>query len=277
MHGLDDLLYLMTRLRHPETGCPWDLKQDFSTIVPHTLEEAYEVADAIERADWPHLEEELGDLLFQVIFYGQLGTEQAYFSVPTIIDRLVTKLVRRHPHVFPGGHLRSERAAGDVVSESAISANWAAIKVQEKQEQAEAGAKPRLLDDVPVALPALPRSVKLQKKASTVGFDWPDTESVMAKIEEELQEVRDELVSGDRQRLESEIGDLLFAVTNLARHYQIDPERALRGTGQRFRDRFSYVEDVVETLGGWDNADLRIMESAWQEAKRLEKARQSKT
>lgn len=277
MHGLDDLLYLMTRLRHPETGCPWDLKQDFATIVPHTLEEAYEVADAIERADWPHLEEELGDLLFQVIFYGQLGTEQAYFSVPTIIDRLVTKLVRRHPHVFPGGHLRSERAVGDVLSESVISANWAAIKAQEKQEQAEAGAKSRLLDDVPVALPALSRSVKLQKKASNVGFDWPDTESVMAKIEEELQEVRDELVSGDRQRLESEIGDLLFAVTNLARQHQIDPERALRGTGQRFRDRFSYVEDVVETLGGWDNADLSIMESAWQEAKRLEKARQSKT
>lgn len=272
MYQLTDLLYLMQRLRNPDTGCPWDLKQDFASILPHTLEEAYEVADAIEREDWPHLEEELGDLMFQVIFYGQLGEEAGHFSVASVIDKLVIKLVRRHPHVFPSGDLRAERSPDDTLDDAKISANWNAIKEEEKRLANSDDVKKALLDDIPVTLPGLSRAVKLQKKASTVGFDWADAKAVMDKIEEELQEVRVELASGDMQRLESEIGDLLFAVTNLARLKKIDPEVAIRGTNTRFRRRFAHVERVVlECHGGFDNASLDQMEQAWQEAKRLEK------
>ena len=272
MYQLTDLLYLMQRLRNPDTGCPWDLKQDFASILPHTLEEAYEVADAIEREDWPHLEEELGDLMFQVIFYGQLGEEAGHFSVDSVIDKLVIKLVRRHPHVFPSGDLRAERSPDDTLDDAKISANWNAIKEEEKRLANSGDVKKALLDDIPVTLPGLSRAVKLQKKASTVGFDWADAKAVMDKIEEELQEVRVELASGDMQRLESEIGDLLFAVTNLARLKKIDPEVAIRGTNTRFRRRFAHVERVVlECHGGFDNASLDQMEQAWQEAKRLEK------
>ena len=275
MYQLNDLLYLMQRLRNPQTGCPWDLKQDFASIVPHTLEEAFEVADAIERADWPHLEEELGDLMFQVIFYGQLGEEQGHFSVTSVIDKLVTKLIRRHPHVFPGADLYAERSPDEVWSDEKISASWTAIKAEEKRlksSEAASGQAPALLDDVPVTLPGLSRAVKLQQKASTVGFDWSDEQSVIDKIEEELQEVRDELAAGNNQRLEAEIGDLLFAVTNLARLKKIDPEVAIRGTNTRFRRRFSHVERVViEHHGGFGVATLEQMEHAWQEAKRLEK------
>jgi len=274
MHTLDDLIYLMARLRNPETGCPWDLKQDFASIVPHTLEEAYEVADAIERADWPHLEEELGDLMFQVIFYARLGEEQSSFTLASVIDKLVRKLIRRHPHVFPGQNLNAERAPDAVQDDAQIAATWNAIKAEEKRLAEAAGHVPPTdwLGDVPVTLPGLSRAVKLQKKASRVGFDWADARLVLDKIEEELQEVRVELASGDQQRLEAEIGDLLFAVTNLARLKSIDPEVAVRGTNQRFRSRFAHVERVVnEYYGGFDNATLAQMEQAWQEAKRLEK------
>lgn len=274
MYTLDDLLYLMARLRNPETGCPWDLKQDFASIVPHTLEEAYEVADAIERADWPHLEEELGDLMFQVIFYARLGEEQGSFTLASVIDKLVQKLIRRHPHVFPGRDLNAERAPDEVQDEEQIAATWNAIKAEEKRLAEAAGKLPPAdwLGDVPVTLPGLSRAVKLQKKAARVGFDWTDAASVLDKIEEELQEVRVELASGDQQRLEAEIGDLLFAVTNLARLKKIDPEVAVRGTNQRFRSRFAHVERVVnEYHGGFEEATLEQMEHAWQEAKRLEK------
>jgi ATP diphosphatase len=263
-YQLQDLLYCMARLRNSETGCPWDLKQDFHTILPHTLEEAYEVADAIERRDWPHLEEELGDLLFQVIFYGQLGQEQQYFSVTTIIDKLVQKLIRRHPHVFPAGTLDSERDAAVTPEESEVAINWDAIKQQEK------AAEPAnsVLSDVPMTLPALQRAVKLQKKASKVGFDWSEIGGVVAKVHEELQEVEDELEPRHAERLQHEIGDLLFAVTNLARHLNIDPEVALRCCNQRFSQRFAHVETVVEQQGGWQQVNAEQMEEAWQQAKR---------
>ena len=186
-YGLEQLLYAMQRLRNPETGCPWDLRQDFASILPHTLEEAYEVADAIERQDWPHLEEELGDLLFQVIFYGQMGAEQGRFNLSSIINRLVEKLIRRHPHVFPDGTLMSERDSSITPQESEVNIRWDEIKAAEK------ALKPRkierLLDDVPATLPALTRAFKLQKKASSVGFDWPDIHGVLDKIREELDEV----------------------------------------------------------------------------------------
>jgi len=277
MYTLDDLLYLMARLRNPDTGCPWDLKQDFASIVPHTLEEAYEVADAIERSDWPHLEEELGDLLFQVIFYGQLGQEQSHFTVASIIDKLVHKLIRRHPHVFPNRDLSAERSPDDALDEARIAATWNAIKAEEKQLAAETGSKGNnqpsgVLEDVPVTLPGMSRAVKLQKKAAAVGFDWPDVQAVIDKIEEELQEVRVELASGYQERLEAEIGDLLFAVTNLARLKKVDPEVAVRGTNQRFKRRFAHVERTMfKSHGGFEGATMERMEEAWQAAKRLEK------
>lgn len=269
MHTLEDLLYLMRRLRDPRTGCPWDLKQDFATILPHTLEEAYEVADAIERRDWPHLEEELGDLLFQVIFYGQMASEQQLFDLHSIIHRLVEKLIRRHPHVFPEGTLHSERDPALSPQEAQINANWDAIKQQEKA--AKPAAPLRLLDDVPVTLPAMSRAVKLQKKAGSVGFDWEDIAGVVAKIREELSEVEAELEDRQPQRLQDEIGDLLFAVTNLARHLKVDPEVALRGTNQRFYNRFAVVEEQIAAQGGWQSATPSMMEAAWQLAKQQEK------
>ncbi len=270
-YGLDDLLYLMRRLRDPQTGCPWDLKQDFATILPHTLEEAYEVADAIERQDWPHLEEELGDLLFQVIFYGQMGDEQQLFNLNSIIRCLVEKLIRRHPHVFPQGTLHSERNPSVSPQEVEINANWDLIKQQEKALKPVVQNMPAgLLADVPATLPALNRAVKLQKKASKVGFDWPDVQGVLDKIREELAEVEAEIAAADPERLEHEVGDLLFAVSNLARHLKVDAEVALRGTNVRFCSRFAQVEALVEQLGGWDNASATEMESAWQNAKQNE-------
>jgi len=278
-YSLDDLLTLMARLRDPQTGCPWDLKQDFASVLPHTLEEAYEVADAIERQDWPHLEEELGDLLFQVVFYGQMGKEQSRFDFSSIIDRLVRKLIRRHPHVFPDGTLASERDPAVTPAEAEIGANWEAIKAEEKAEKRAralaAGQQvreaERLLDSVPATMPALTRAVKLQKKASTVGFDWNDPEAVIGKIREELAEVEEEMAVHDVGRIESEVGDLLFAVANLARHYKVDPEVALRGTNSRFSRRFETVEDDAIAAGGWDQVDLEQMEASWQKAKRIEK------
>lgn len=274
-YSLQDLLVCMARLRNPETGCPWDLKQDFASILPHTLEEAYEVADAIERQDWPHLEEELGDLLFQVIFYGQMATERDLFSVNSVIDKLVTKLIRRHPHVFPEGTLESERDAGISPEEAEVNANWDAIKRQEKRLKAQQGIieaeDTGLLADIPVTLPAMNRAVKMQKKASKVGFDWTHIDGVLDKIREELQEVEAEIASGDQAALESEIGDLLFAITNLARHRNIDPEVALRGTNQRFYQRFTDVEQQVEQRGGWDKVSQDDMEAAWEAAKQRQK------
>ena len=274
MYSIHDLTELMARLRDPETGCPWDLKQDFASVLPHTLEEAYEVADAIERQDWPHLEEELGDLLFQVIFYGQIGRERALFDVASVIDKLVAKLIRRHPHVFPGGQLQAQRDPSVTPEEAQVAANWDAIKQQEKQLKQAQGrlqTDAGLLADVPVALPAISRALKLQKQASKVGFDWPDTTGVVAKIHEELAEVEAELAAGDQQALASEIGDLLFAVTNLARHAGVDPEQALRGTNQRLTTRFTRVEQQINAQGGWDIATPDTMEAAWVQAKAEEK------
>lgn len=268
-YSLADLLYLMQRLRNPETGCPWDLQQDFASVLPHTLEEAYEVADAIERQDWPHVEEELGDLLFQVIFYGQIAAERQLFSTESIIDKLVKKLVRRHPHVFPEGTLHSERQPDDELTEAQIKASWEAIKQQEKIDQL--GSKPeskRLLDDVPNTFPALTRALKLQKKASKVGFDWPNIDGVFDKVNEELLELKAEVgINDNKLRQQEELGDLLFTLVNLARHLDIDPEAALRGCNTRFYQRFNLVEEQIEQQGGWTQANADSMEKAWQKAK----------
>jgi len=267
-YSLDDLLYLMGRLRDPQTGCPWDLKQSFATIVPHTLEEAYEVADTIERQDWDHLQSELGDLLFQVIFYAQLGKEEQRFEFEGIVDTLIDKLIRRHPHVFPEGTLRSVRS-GEVPDDAEIKATWEAIKQQERNaEDMSPVPEGRVLDDIPHALPALNRADKLQKRAAQVGFDWGDPLPVLDKIEEEIAELREAIASGDKLEMEHELGDLLFAQVNLARHLQINPETALRYTNKKFTNRFQYIEDRVRESGKqWQQFSLDELDCWWDEAK----------
>lgn len=267
-YQLKDLLYLMARLRNPQTGCPWDLEQDFRSIVPHTLEEAYEVADAIEREAWDELPGELGDLLFQVVYYAQFGSEQARFDFTDVIDSVVRKLVRRHPHVFPDGDLQASNDSVAVVSEE-VAGQWQAIKKQEQQEQGQPVAE-SILSGIPLNLPALTRAVKLQKKAASVGFDWDSAAPVLDKIREELAEVEEALAAGERPALEHEMGDLLFAVTNLARHTGIDPEQAVRGTNQRFFERFAYIEQQVAASGRQlQDCALEELDALWDEAKHL--------
>lgn len=240
-YTIDDLLYLMARLRDPQSGCPWDIKQDYASIAPSTLEEAYEVVDAIEKQDFVHLKEELGDLLFQVIFYSQIGKEEQRFEFAGVVSDLVAKLVRRHPHVFPDGTL-SSRVGNRHTLPGDIKERWEAIKQQERDAKGKKG----LLADVPLNLPALSRAAKLQKRAATVGFDWEDVYGPIAKVREELQEVEAELASENHAALEEEIGDLLFAAVNIARYMKIDPEQALRQANQKFEKRFSFIEENVE-------------------------------
>ncbi|MGB0732904.1 MAG: nucleoside triphosphate pyrophosphohydrolase [Pontibacterium sp.] len=278
-YNLGDLLHLMACLRHPEKGCPWDQKQSFASIAPHTLEEAYEVVEAIENQDWPHLEEELGDLLFQVVFYAQLGVEASYFDFATIIDGLVKKLIRRHPHVFPDGTLNLPDTPL-MLSDEQIAEQWQAIKAEEKALQAKSGsngmgAKDKtgcattVLKDIPVDLPALTRAYKQQHAASRVGFDWDDPLKVLDQIEEELQEVREAIEQGDQQHIKEEVGDLLFAQVNLARHLNVDPESALRETHRKFERRFGYIEAQVLASGkAWEDFALEALENYWQDAKK---------
>ncbi|SIQ41847.1 nucleoside triphosphate pyrophosphohydrolase [Marinobacterium stanieri] len=262
MHSLDDLIRLMNALRDPESGCPWDLQQAFASIVPHTLEEAYEVADCIEREDWQHLKDELGDLLFQVVFYARLADEQGWFDLPQIIDQLVSKLVRRHPHVFPNGQL--DGSDSQTVAVETVNANWEAIKQQERDAKAQQG----VLADVPVSLPGLSRAAKLQKRAARVGFDWPDISGVLDKIEEEIGELREALEQGDEAHAREELGDLLFAQVNLARHLKADPEQALRNTNAKFERRFNYVEQQVQAGDqDWEQLSLDTLDHWWDEAK----------
>jgi ATP diphosphatase len=266
------LLDIMAALREPETGCPWDLEQDFRSIASYTLEEAYEVVDAIERGDLLDLKDELGDLLLQVVFHARMAEEQHAFRFADVVEAITSKLVRRHPHVF--GNARDLEPA-------AVKAIWDDIKKAEKAERraaraaadlaAEAG--PRFLGDIPVGFPALMRAAKLTAKAATVGFDWPDVAQVIDKIHEELDEVAEAAATGNPDRVEDEIGDLLFAVSNLARHYGVDPERALRRTNAKFERRFGRIEDGLANQGrSLEEADLDEMEKLWGAAKAEERA-----
>lgn len=261
-YSIDDLLYLMARLRDPESGCPWDIKQDYASIAPSTLEEAYEVVDAIEKQDFVHLKEELGDLLFQVIFYSQLGKEEHRFEFAGVVSDLVAKLIRRHPHVFPDGTLHSRIDSRDTLPGD-VKARWETIKQQEREAKGAQG----LLADVPLNLPALSRAAKLQKRAASVGFDWDDVYGPIAKVREELLEVEAELDSGDRNALEEELGDLLFAAVNIARYMKIDPEQALRRTNQKFEQRFGFIEDNVSQP--LDKTSIEEMNRLWDLAKTL--------
>jgi len=260
VYSIDDLLYLMARLRNPQTGCPWDIKQDYASIAPSTLEEAYEVVDAIEKQDFTHLKEELGDLLFQVIFYSQLGKEENRFEFSGIVSDLVAKLIRRHPHVFPDGTLHSQIDNRHTLPTD-VKARWEAIKQQER----EAKGAQSLLADVPLNLPSLSRAAKLQKRAASVGFDWDDIQGPIAKVREELIEVEEALANKNMEAVEEELGDLLFAVVNISRYLKLDPEQALRKANHKFEARFNYIE---ENLGKpFVEASIGEMNQLWDKAK----------
>ena len=267
-YSLDDLLYLMRRLRDPQHGCPWDLQQDFASIVPHTLEEAYEVADAIAERDFPQLSGELGDLLFQVVYYAQLGGEGGHFDWDDVVDGITRKLVRRHPHVFPDGNLHTP--AGTLrIDPDQVKRRWEAIKAEERAEKAGSPVQLSLLDDVPAALPALSRAQKLQKRASSAGFDWPDAAPVVAKLSEELDEISEAIAAGDQRAVAEEVGDLLFCAVNLARHLKVDAETALREGNAKFERRFRYIEEQLAEAGeSLDKAGLARLDQLWDEAKR---------
>lgn len=261
-YSIDDLRYLMSRLRDPQTGCPWDLKQTYKSITAHTIEEVYEVVDAIERDDTQHLSEELGDLLFQIIFYAQLGEEDNQFNFDTVVAKITSKLLRRHPHVFPDGTLASVRAADSVASEAEIKSNWEAIKKQERSGKGESGD----LDDIPLALPALSRALKLQKRAANTGFDWSQVDAVIAKVKEEIAELEIEIGRGNAEGIEDELGDLLFSCVNLARHLSTDPEKALARSNRKFKRRFEAME-AAAGANKFSQLSLDEMESLWVQVK----------
>jgi len=258
--SIERLLQIMARLRDPDTGCPWDAEQTFASIAPYTVEEAYEVADAIERGDLKDLKEELGDLLLQVVFHARMAQEQQAFSFDDVADAISDKLVRRHPHVF---------ADTQYASVADQSAGWEAIKAAERAGKGRDGS---LLDDVPVGLPALTRAVKLTARAARVGFDWPHTDFVVAKLHEELAELQDEIDAGDTALMREEMGDILFVVANLARKLDIEPEDALRSTNAKFTRRFQFIEQRLAERGRTaDQSDLAEMDALWDAAKAAEK------
>ena len=276
MSSIETLIELMSKLRDPEHGCPWDLKQDMSTLLPHTLEEAYEVAEAIENGCRIELEDELGDLLFQVVFYAQLAHEEHSFNFESVASGIVRKLLRRHPHVFPDGSLDSFGQAQKLSPDQVVE-NWEAIKKIEREEKHQkllaAGAVPKqellgILDNVPKALPAMDRARKLQKRAAGVGFDWDDREPVFAKLKEEVGELEEALASGSQAEIEHELGDVLFAAVNLARHTKVEPEAALRGCNGRFEARFRFIESELERRGeSIEDKKLEDLDALWDKAK----------
>ncbi len=273
-YRLDDLIRLMACLRDSEHGCPWDLKQDLASIVPHTLDEVYEVIDTIERLDYDHLRDELGDLLFQVVFYARICEEESRFRFDDIIDGLVSKLLRRHPHVFPDGTLGSFGRGGEL-SEEEIRRNWERIKAEERAEKeiktpaATGDEQPSVVADIPVSLPALLRAHKLQKRAASVGFDWQSLAPVFDNLEGEIQELREAVAEGDEAAVIDELGDLFFSCVNLARHLKQDSEQVLRQANNKFEQRFRRVEVLAaEAKIQMDQASEEILDALWQQAKR---------
>ena len=255
------LLDIMRRLRDPVTGCPWDIEQTFATIAPYTIEEAYEVADAIERGAMGELQGELGDLLFQAVFHARMAEEQGLFAFDDVANAIADKLERRHPHVFG-----DEDARPDGWSQKA---RWEDIKAEERKARAQHG----VLDDVPIGLPALARAAKLTKRAARVGFDWPSTAEVVDKLDEEVAELKVELAAGDTEKAAEELGDLLFVMANLARKLGIEPEDALRAANTKFVRRFAFIEAELAKAGRTpDQSDLAEMDSLWDAAKVAERA-----
>jgi ATP diphosphatase len=264
------LLDIMAALRTPGSGCPWDLEQSFATIAPYTIEEAYEVADAIQRGDIADLRDELGDLLLQVVFHARMAEEAGHFDFGGVVEAITTKLIRRHPHVF--GNARD-------LSPAEVKALWGQIKAEEKRDRAKARGKEDVADyrggalsGTPLALPALTRALKLQEKASKVGFDWNDAGAVLAKLREETDEIEEALAAGDAEGVKGEVGDLLFVVANLARHLRVDPEAALRGANAKFERRFDHIETRLGAQGrAPEEVSLAEMDALWDEAKQGER------
>jgi MazG family protein len=268
-YSIDDLLRVMARLRDPETGCPWDREQSFATIAPYTIEEAYEVADAISRSDLDALKDELGDLLLQVVYHARMAEEAGRFAFADVVDVIAAKMIRRHPHVFEDASLRDRFLT---------SGAWERIKAEEKAGRGSVGEARSLLDEVPAALPALSRAVKLQSRAARVGFDWPSLTPVLAKIEEEVAELKSAI--GDEKReagapasrkVSEEFGDLLFVLANVARHLGVDPEASLRDANAKFVRRFHSIEAALRAEGRTaEEATLEEMDQLWDEAKAAE-------
>ena len=260
---LAELIGIMARLRTPQGGCAWDLEQTFATIAPYTVEEAYEVADAIQRGDMADLRDELGDLLFQVVFHSRMAEEAGAFAFDDVARAISEKMIRRHPHVFGEAEARTSHEQTQA---------WEVIKAQERASRGKAHAG--VLDGVPVGLPALTRAVKLTARAARVGFDWPDAARVLEKLAEEVGELEAEIETGDRERLKDELGDVLFVIANLARKLDIEPEDALRGANAKFLRRFAHIEASLAAAGRTpDQSDLEEMDGLWNDAKALERAR----
>jgi ATP diphosphatase len=266
---ISDLIAIMAALRTPGSGCPWDLEQSFETIAPYTIEEAYEVADAIVRGATDDLRDELGDLLLQVVFHARMAQERGAFDFGDVVEAITKKMIRRHPHVFGDEQGRTAEA---------VSGLWERIKAEERAAKAAAQGQagvPSALAGVPVALPGLTRALKLQNKAGAVGFDWNDPKAVLAKIREEADEIEEALDAGEKKEAAEEVGDLLFAVVNLARHLNVDPEGALRATNLKFEQRFHFIERALaERAMTPTDATLAEMDALWNEAKAVEKSRQ---
>lgn len=259
--SLARLRAIMAALRDPETGCPWDIEQDFTTIAPYTIEEAYEVADAIEKRDWPALQGELGDLLLQVVYHSQMAQEAGHFTLDDVTRAISDKMVARHPHVF-GDDSRDKSAEQQVQ-------DWERVKAAERAARAATG----VLDDVALGLPALMRAVKLQKRAARVGFDWPDVGQVLDKIVEEAREVTEARATLTQTEITEELGDLFFVMANLARHLNVDPEEALRAANAKFTRRFEYIEAALAAQGRKPaDSNLAEMDALWNAAKALDKS-----
>ena len=265
MSKINRILDVMAALRHPETGCPWDLQQDFQSIAPYTLEEAYEVTDAIERGDMDDLKDELGDLLLQVVFHARMAEEAGLFNFDDVVDAIADKMIRRHPHVFSDGEAKNA---------DAVRKSWEEIKAEEKTAKGKATPDKlmpdSLMNDIPVTLPGLSRAIKIQNRAAKIQFDWPDVEPVFDKLNEEIAEIREAVASGSQDAMEDEVGDLLFVVANIARHLKVDPEQAVRRTNGKFMSRFKHVETLA-AQSGKENLTLEELEAFWQLAKKAEK------
>jgi MazG family protein len=264
--AVNRLLEIMAALRNPNGGCPWDLEQDFDSIAPYTIEEAYEVADAIQRRDFTDLTSELGDLLFQVVYHAQMASEVGQFEFKDVVDAINQKMIRRHPHVF---------GDKEVASAEAQTKAWDQMKAEERSARtAIPDEEPHHLDGIPITLPAMTRAVKLQNRAANVGFDWDDWRKVFTKLEEELGELTDEINVGPQSRIEEELGDVLFVMANLARHLKIDPEAALRNANKKFERRFGVIETGLKEEGqSLEDASLEAMEALWNKVRQADKTK----